>query len=86
VLVYYVTKQPISRTQTITEEASELKGRNTTSVSARIGQAYERFLELPVWVVLSVMWVGGVVLLGACALVVYAVASVVVRIAAGAFF
>jgi len=71
--------------QTLTEEASEPKGTNTISISARIGQAYERFLELPVWVVLSVMCVGGVVLLGACALVVYAVASVV-GIAAGAFF
>jgi len=75
--VHNVTKQPIPKAQTITEDAPELKERTTTSESAGIGPVYERFLELPVWVVLSVMWVGGVVLLGACALVVYAAASVV---------
>ena len=50
-------------------------GRTTANVSAGIGLAYERFLELPVWVVLLVMWVGGVTLLGAYALMVYAAVS-----------
>jgi hypothetical protein len=81
-----VTKQPILEAQTPTEVALVPKERTTSSVSAGIGQAYERFLELPVWVVLSVMWVGGAALLGACALAVYALASVLVSIAAGASF
>ena len=84
--LHNVTKQPISEAQTLIEEALVPEERTTSSVSAGIGSAYERFLELPVWVVLSVMWVGGAAFLGACALVVYAVASVLVGIAAGASF
>ena len=34
-------------------------------------RAYEGFLELPVPVVLGAMWLGGVTLLGLCALVLY---------------
>ncbi len=49
------------------------KRRTTASVSVGIGLAYERFLELPVPVVLLVLWVGGVALLGACALLAYTV-------------
>ena len=44
-----------------------------------------RFLELPVAVVLVVMWVAGTVLLGVCALVVYAAVSALVEIVIGAF-
>jgi hypothetical protein len=50
-----------------------------------IGPGYERFLELPVAVVLLVMWAAGAVLLGACALVVYAAVSAQVGIVIGAF-
>jgi len=32
---------------------------------------YERFLELPVWVVLALLWLSGVALLGSCALILY---------------
>jgi hypothetical protein len=81
-----VTKQPNLEAQTPTEVAPVPKERTTSSVSAGIGRAYERFLGLPVWVVLSIMWVGGAALLGACALAVYVVASVLVGIAAGASF
>ena len=33
--------------------------------------SYERFLELPVPIVLAVMWVAGAALLGSCALTLY---------------
>jgi hypothetical protein len=36
-----------------------------------VGQAYERFLELPVVVVLAVMWLAGAALLGSVTLVLY---------------
>jgi hypothetical protein len=61
------------------------KRRTTASVSEGIGLAYEWFLELPVPVVLLVLWVGGVALLGACALLAYAAISTLVGIVAGAF-
>ena len=58
-----------------TEDTPTKKSRTTTTVSVGIGLAYERFLRLPVPVVLLVMWVVGVALLGACALSAYAVIS-----------
>ena len=42
--------------------------------------AYERFLELPVWVVLAAMWAAGVALLGSCALALYVLASLLLQI------
>ena len=44
-----------------------------------IGRAYEGFLELPVLVVLLVLWVAGVAMLGSVALVAYAVISALMR-------
>jgi hypothetical protein len=41
-----------------------------------VASAYEGFLELPPVVVVLVLWVGGVALLGSCALVVYWVGRV----------
>jgi hypothetical protein len=32
---------------------------------------YERFLELPVWAVLAVLWLSGATLLGSCAMILY---------------
>ena len=61
------------------------KRRTTASVSEGIGLAYEWFLELPVPVVLLVLWVGGAALLGACALLTHAAISTLVGIVAGAF-
>ena len=52
--------------------------RTAASVSAGIRLAYERFLELPVAVVMLVAWVVGVALLGACALLAYAGISALV--------
>ena len=58
-----------------TKDTPTTKRRTTASAWVRIRLAYEWFLKLPVPVVLLVMWVAGVVLLGACTLVVYAVLS-----------
>jgi hypothetical protein len=68
-----------------TESTPTAKRRTTASVSEGIGLAYEWFLELPVPVVLLVLWVGGVALLAACALLAYAVISTLMGIVAGAF-
>jgi len=48
--------------------------------SSRIGRAYERFLELPVLLVLLVLWVAGVAMLSSVVLVAYAVISALMRI------
>jgi hypothetical protein len=48
-----------------------------------VGQAYERFLGLPVVVVLAVMWLAGAALLGSVALVLYSTGWALVRLAAG---
>jgi hypothetical protein len=90
-----ITTQPITRSQAViestptkgrTKDKPARKGRTTASVSEGIGLAYEWFLELPVLVVLLVLWVGGVALLGACALLAYAALSTLVGIVAGGAF
>ncbi len=43
--------------------------------NSQSGLAYERFLELPVAVVLSVLWLVGVVLEGICVLALFLMAS-----------
>ena len=48
------------------------------------GRTYERFLRLPVAVVVAVLWLVGAVLAGTCALVVYLGVLGVVRMLAGA--
>ena len=92
--MHTITKQPVTKAQTLiegtptkgrTEDTLTPKGRTTAAVFAGIGLAYEWFLELPVRVVVLVLWVGGVALLGACALVVYAAVSALVGIITGAF-
>ncbi len=74
-----------ARTKAGTRVTPGTRRRTTASVSARIGLAYERFLELPVAVVMLVMWVVGVALLGACALLAYAVISALVGMVAAGF-
>ena len=54
-----------------------------TPISAEIGQAFEWFSQLPVVIVLMVLWVVVAVLLGSCALVLYVAGSVLVRSLAG---
>ena len=80
-------KKAIDRapTQARTKDTPTTKRRATATVSVGIGLAYERFLQLPVPVTLLVMWVVGVALLGACALLAYAVISALAGMVAGAF-
>jgi hypothetical protein len=40
-------------------------------IGPKLEEAYERFLELPVPLVLVVLWLTGATLLGACALALY---------------
>jgi hypothetical protein len=62
------------------------KPRTTVApASMRTGLAYEWFLELPVAVVLLVMWAAGAVLLGACAVLVYAGIHALLGMVAGTF-
>ncbi len=49
----------------------------------RMVLAYERFLGMPVWVVLALMWAAGAALLGSCALVTYMVGSLVLQALVG---
>ncbi len=44
-------------------------------LKVQIDQAYGLFLELPVALVLAVLWLLGAVLLGACALALYLLVS-----------
>ena len=59
--------------------------RTAAPMGRGIGLAFEWFLELPVLVVLLVMWVAGVVFFGACALLTYVGISALVEMVAGAF-
>jgi hypothetical protein len=47
-------------------------------IGPTLERAYERFLELPVPLVLVVLWLTGVMLLGACALALYLFVSLLV--------
>ena len=49
-----------------------------------IGQAYERFLELPVPLVLVVLWFVGLAVLGSLGLVLYVDGASLVRVLTGA--
>ena len=82
--MHTVTKQPITKAPAVIEDTPR-RGSTSPTVSAGIGLAYERFLEMPVQVVVLVLWVGGVALLGACALVAYALISALVGMLAGSF-
>ena len=54
-----------------------------TASSLTISQAYERFVELPVVVVIAVGWIMGTALLGSIALVLYMTGAGLVRLLAG---
>ena len=45
--------------------------------------AYERLYELPVAVIVALLWLAGVVLLSSCALVLYLYGSALVRMLLG---
>jgi hypothetical protein len=71
------TKQPTTKMRT--------EPRTAAPVSTGIGLAFEWFLELPVQIVLLVLWVAGVVFFGACALLTYMGISALVEMVRGAF-
>jgi hypothetical protein len=48
-----------------------------------VGPTYERFLELPVVVVLAVMWMAGAALMGSITLALYWTGWVLVQLAVG---
>jgi hypothetical protein len=68
-----------------TKQPTTMPSTTAAPVSTRIGLAYEWFLELPVALVLLVMWMAGTALLGACALLMYAGISALVGMVAGTF-
>ena len=73
------TKQPTTNSRTELRTAAP-------PVSTGIGGlAFEWFLELPVQVVLLVLWVAGIVFFGACALLAYVGISAVVELVGRAF-
>jgi hypothetical protein len=49
-----------------------------------LGIIYEGFLGLPVPVVLTVLWFGGMALLGSCVLALYALATLLAQVVTGA--
>ena len=52
-------------------------------VKYAIGRAYERFLELPVPLVLVVLWFAGVVILGSLGLILYVYGASLMRVLTG---
>ena len=72
------TKQPTTKMRTEPRTAAP-------PVSRGIGLAFEWFLELPVPIVLLVLWVAGVVFFGACAVLTYMGISALVEMVGGAF-
>jgi hypothetical protein len=93
--MHNVANQPITKahkkvierapTKERTKDTPLTKRRTTAaSLSQGIGLAYEWFLELPVLVVVLVLWAGGVAFLGALALVSYVLISALVGVIAGA--
>ena len=59
----------------INTRARKARVEDTPSSPSIVGRAYEGFLELPVLVVLGVLWVAGVAMLGLCVLVAYTIIS-----------
>ena len=55
----------------INTRARKVRVEAAPSSPSIIGRAYEGFLELPVLVVLGVLWVAGVAMLGSCVLVAH---------------
>jgi hypothetical protein len=81
--VFLLEEKP--EAQTTRKEAKQVSwlDRHARSYSRGALAAYERFLGWPVMVVLAVLWLGGLTLLGLCALVLYLAGSVLMRALAG---
>jgi hypothetical protein len=60
----------------IVHERQALPGPQEAGIVVR---SYERFLEMPVQIVLAVMWVAGAALLGSCALTLYVLGSLLLQ-------
>ena len=75
-------QQPINEAYKVIDRAPT-EGRSTATASTGIGLAYERFWKLPGWFVLAVLWIGGVLLLGSIALVLYLIGWVLLQLVAG---
>ena len=77
--------QPTSNVPETTarDEAPPQSRRSTPVRPLTIGQAYEQFLELPVVVVLAVLWIVGVALPGSIALVLHMIGTGLVQLVAG---
>ena len=74
------TRQPTTTTKSRTEPRTA-----APPVSRGIGLAFEWILELPVPIVLLVLWVAGIVFFGVCALLTYMGISALVEMVGGAF-
>ncbi len=70
------------------QQNSSLEGQRTQDYSLPSGGfpgvAYERFVQMPVPVVLTVLWVAGMVLLSSCVLVLYMLGTLLAPVVAGA--
>ena len=75
------TKQPTTKSRT----GPRTEPRTAAPVSRGKGLAFEWFLELPVQIVMLVLWVAGLVFFGACALLAYVSIFALVEMVAGAF-
>ena len=61
----------------IVHEGKALPGQQEAGIGVR---SYERFLEMPVRIVLAVMWMAGAALLSSCALTLYLFGSLLLQI------
>ena len=74
---------PTARAEVSVAGPSNAPANAPANAPKRLARAYEGFLEMPVLVVLAVMWVAGAALLSSCALVLYVAGSLLVRAIAG---
>jgi hypothetical protein len=51
----------------------------STLLSVGIDRAFARFLEMPVVIVLTVLWFAGAALMGSCALALYSAVSALIQ-------
>jgi hypothetical protein len=58
-----------------------MNNKHRARIGERTGTAYERFLELPVPVVLAILWLAGVALIGFIVAVLYLYGALLWRVA-----
>jgi hypothetical protein len=79
------TKQPTTKSSTEPRTEPRSAAPPVSRELGLAGPAFEWFLELPVPVVILVLWVAGIVFFGACALLTYVGISALVGMVRGAF-